>query len=535
MEGGTGDLGVDVLSTTINNNIKITATEDWETACKVVFFADTPGNVGGNIQFFATKGSIVVLRGVNKGHSVTVRPIFDSNGEVELDVSKSVVHNFPLGGPPPLRDYLIPHLDSQIVRLSDGRLLANKPCACFKPVDNPQTWQEILIYTRMDPSNPKKALRGSQAFWISLDGTNWKIQGMADPFVFGDGKYGYPVPMNCDHDTVKSISDQCQDTAHPEYKWGGAGWDRQELYACPFTGYLYLTGDFAGGPYKDQTVAQTKSYRNVFLLCSQDKGKTWNVLKDDLPSRPPVVMTSTPNGRLFLCMWTKAGGARVYFSNLFTPPGLPAISEGMNITPEVWGVNAGNWWDSGINYLKQIFQPSISRISSDTTTNSVRVSHVLLNEHGRQAIKILNLDLNPKPSDVLPDGQITVSVAATLQPEHPETHSMTLGTFVDPDYVNFPPSFKSNTAMLYWLEYPADGSGATEGVCARYAMFQEKKLVEIPGFLSVQNGQPRFWNSRKTVGDYLTGGFFILKGKMNYVAQWPEPDGLKANIVTVKS
>ena len=35
------------------------------------------------------------------------------------------------------------------------------------------------------------------------------------------------------------------------------------------------------------------------------------------------------------------------------------------------------------------------------------------------------------------------------------------------------------------------------------------------------------------LGDYMTGGFFWWRSTLNYVAQWVEPDGLKANIVTL--
>ena len=50
--------------------------------------------------------------------------------------------------------------------------------------------------------------------------------------------------------------------------------------------------------------------------------------------------------------------------------------------------------------------------------------------------------------------------------------------------------------------------------------------------LSVDGGAPRSWNGIDFGGDYMTGGFFYWKGK-NYVAQWTEPSGIWANIVSV--
>jgi Repeat of unknown function (DUF346) len=51
-----------------------------------------------------------------------------------------------------------------------------------------------------------------------------------------------------------------------------------------------------------------------------------------------------------------------------------------------------------------------------------------------------------------------------------------------------------------------------------------------PAALSVTGGAPRAWPGTNLGGDYLSGGFFYWKGK-NYVAQWSEPAGIRANIV----
>jgi hypothetical protein len=37
----------------------------------------------------------------------------------------------------------------------------------------------------------------------------------------------------------------------------------------------------------------------ALLLYSKDNAKTWEPVKEDLPSWAPIVMTSTPNERLF--------------------------------------------------------------------------------------------------------------------------------------------------------------------------------------------------------------------------------------------
>jgi hypothetical protein len=48
--------------------------------------------------------------------------------------------------------------------------------------------------------------------------------------------------------------------------------------------------------------------------------------------------------------------------------------------------------------------------------------------------------------------------------------------------------------------------------------------------LSVGKGTLRSWKGRNPGGDYMSGGFFRHNG-LNYLAQWDEPDGIRANIV----
>ncbi len=50
------------------------------------------------------------------------------------------------------------------------------------------------------------------------------------------------------------------------------------------------------------------------------------------------------------------------------------------------------------------------------------------------------------------------------------------------------------------------------------------------GPLSVASGAPRAWQGDDLGGEYLSGGFFYWNGK-NYVAQWRQPAGVRANIV----
>src|SRR5262249_49541404 len=137
---------------------------------------------------------------------------------------------------------------------------------------------------------------------------SWTLQGAADPYVF-----------SADYDRS----------------------DRPEVYACPFTGYLFLTASFyvsanAPDPKPDQHA--------IRLLDSTDKGKT-GAMGAPGPAGDgcaQMVMPSPPNGRLFLYHGVdqQASGfdPRRYYGELFcstlfnpgetptTPRVLPAAS-----------------------------------------------------------------------------------------------------------------------------------------------------------------------------------------------------------------
>lgn len=268
------------------NNIPISNTSYFENTCRAL-----PPSASD------PKGRIVVLPGENGNYLsiVITRPIFTMARFVEYSSSASVEINLLS---PPQANFLRPHTDNHIVKLKDGSLIAMKPTFDFTPVTNPKPWQQLSFEDIRDNNDgPQPGARYSQSFWRSVDGITWSYQGKIDPFVLEGGKYGYPMPIDCNGKPVDSLDDQC--TEPGKDKWTFAGHDRPELYACPFTGYLYLTDKYFSGPYKDATVQSNKVVRNILLLCSKDKGQTWDVLKDDFEDQiTPVVTTSTPNNRL---------------------------------------------------------------------------------------------------------------------------------------------------------------------------------------------------------------------------------------------
>ena len=218
------------------------------------------------------------------------RPLIDSSGNIDL---LSTPSNFP--NPLPTNGTI--GTDNQVVRMSDGSLLA---------VRGNTTWDTTVPAGPFANENVqhhsginKGARGGILAFYRSTDcGATWSLWSQVDFGTFAGGKYGWPRPRN-GADVDVDCNKQGREADSSRQWWIGGG-DLEEMYACPFTGNVYVTmhilvGPFCGGP---AGTPQTRFDANI-LLASSD-GKTWQVASDTLPAAAPMVMTSTPNGRLFV-------------------------------------------------------------------------------------------------------------------------------------------------------------------------------------------------------------------------------------------
>jgi hypothetical protein len=539
----------------LSNNIAVWDTPNyWENTCRAL----PPSPI-------YPHGMIVLLPGQwdPKGYLETVitRPIYDATGKVDLNVSSSVEHT--LQNP---ACYLAAHTDNHIVRHKDGSFIVMKACFNWTPVNNPKPWQQFPQKDNRNLPDPQIGGRGTNVIWRGyhqfgrqpspLGQMDWILKGVADPFVFNGGKYGYPQALDSSGKrlTLDNIDEQAS--------WWCPGSDRPELYACPFTGYLYLTAVYDSGAYQNEdSSVQSEKFHDVMLLYSPNQGKDWYVLKDNFGGSVPLVMTSTPNGRLFLYHW--AGGAgELFCSNIFNA----AAGEVPKIT-SIYGQEEHEVGDSQNGYrlefnesmvaytetvngkllnekppdpymtsgAQTMSHPSISRVSTDTATSRVRVSVLGLNEHYRNRYAIIDIGVIDK--DGLPHLEPgSLKRAGKLEARDPVNHSVLHGTFIDPDYISMPDGFVSNTSLFYWLEWPRLPRGqesVPENMSAHYCFLHGwPSHQSTVGPLSVTNGALRTWKSRDPGGHYMTGGFYYWKGQ-NYVAQWREPDGIRANIVSV--
>src|SRR6202008_343287 len=88
--------------------------------------------------------------------------------------------------------------------------------------------------------------RGVILIFRSTDcGATWTLFSTIDSAKLLGGKYSYPRPMgdpDGDGDDDADVAAKDQGTyADGSLKWWQGGLDRTEIYACPFTGNIYLT------------------------------------------------------------------------------------------------------------------------------------------------------------------------------------------------------------------------------------------------------------------------------------------------------
>jgi hypothetical protein len=211
----------------LKDNIHISASTYFENTCRVA--GPTQQDPQGHIFVFPGEPRPILF--------VISRPIYDGSGAADVALSSSQERQleFP--------NYLYPHTDNQLVRRKDGTFVAVKACEYWKAPQNPTSWQQHSFQGH-------EYYRGANVCWHgSATDTSWGVLGAADPFVFENGEYGHPRDVNS--------------------PTGNVGSDRPQLYACPFTGYLFLTARYLSGPYVDASGTQHDAFEGILLLYSK--------------------------------------------------------------------------------------------------------------------------------------------------------------------------------------------------------------------------------------------------------------------------
>jgi len=392
---------------------------------------------------------------------------------------------------------------------------------------SPPLWADELITAKTD----QKGQRGSIHVYRSTDcGATWTLYSLIDFGTFLNGKYGNPRPMDDAGNADIDLSTTNQGH-HPDgsLKWYVGGGDRTELYACPFTGYVFLATGVISGPYNLIPLRVT-----TLLLYSKDFGRTWQLVKDDFGQDwEPLVMTTTPNGRLYLFQSINSHPTVYYSLDSVTSQDPPRISppypvnyiENGRAVPNTTVIPPSRTRDI-VNLFVQAFHPSISRVSTDTASSRVRAAYHSLNSSGMQETRVVLIDVQR------PDRAPVVTPVRTVAAENERDYSVLYFNFIDPDYMDMPAETKSDTSVAYWIEAPRIGITTTQ-YAIRYMVFEGDYGTSCPGYLSTTNNRPRTWATRQDVGDYMAGGFFWKNNTLNYLGQWADPTGIRSNIVTV--
>jgi hypothetical protein len=452
-------------------------------------------------------GAVVLSRG--SAADLLLRPFV--NGEQVDTTSPTAEGTFPVATTRSVGT------DNQMARLRDGSLLVLRAGTMWDAVTSPPAWTAETITGAGD----RKGQRGCEMFFRSADGgATWQAHSVIDYATVLDGHFGFPRPMS-DAGTPDVAPDQQGHHPDGSRKWWIAGGDRQELYVCPFTGNVYVTTRVISGPYYDKA-PHTDGY---FLWMSRDGARTWENVRTDLPQWEPIVMTSTPDGRLFLFQCS-GSQPTVYFTAAPVGPGKPELSPGYPVYDVQDGKQVPANGDGANTITFGVATPAISRISTDGRSSKIRVAYQATNSHGRQEARVLRVEVRD------PNAAPAVTPIRAVRPEHDSDYSVMHFTFIEPDYIELPANTPSNASVLYWIESPRQGL-ANPAISARYMIFEGDYNTSCPGHLLVKAGAPRTWSTPVHPGHYLAGAFCYRSGTLQYLAPWSEPDGLKTNIVSL--
>lgn len=481
----------------------------------------------------ADKGRIVLSCGQNVDFPIATRFLFKTDGTITDTGGNKVTVKFPE------LDSAAYGTDNQIIRLKDGSLLQMRNSNTWKAMQDKPSWADTVIVG-------KKGNRGSTMFWRSTDnGDNWQLHSIID---FGSKalqRFGAPRAMNCKGDADVALSKQCSDPAKDRW-WIGGG-DRPELYACPYTGTIYLTTRIISNTWESG-----KRLNSYLLFYSRDNGKTWTLGKDDFPSYEPLVMTSTPDGRLLLFQ-QNGSNPEIYIAKFVNNTRISAVNNRVRSAPVLWISKAYPVFYGLPQNPKSILGPmkyvgasgpdslgvaridrlavgtqDIARASESADSTVVYAAYQVINKYNNQDYCIIRISFAANSNEPV------VSNVLRIEAPDPATHSVMHGSFIQPDFVKVPGNIKSGLCMFYWVEVPRGGQTTVKSFSIKYILLRNGHYT-VPAVLPRKLGQPMeaIQNFSIRTGDYMRGGFFYHNNRYHFVPQWPEYNGIHANIVAV--
>ena len=393
--------------------------------------------------------------------------------------------------------------DNQIVKLKDGTLLAIRNVTSWESGSfKPAWWSKVQIQ-----GFPQGSRVGTMV-WASKDGETWFRRSFIDPLDFESGRYAVPRPAP-------------QETACPSGCFGG--WDRVEAYADPFNGDLYVNVFAAGGFEIDYATGKPKSVTNTanILFKSLDGGRTFKqILK--FYAWTPVVMTTTPDGRLWLYSVDGINATQSVPRMIYTTK-----NDGLSVEfSKSFDVKVANVYGGGTPlYGALVYKGtnSISRASVDASTSQVRISYNVVDSKNREALAIALVSVLPSKEEPVVKGHGLIHGKGDRE--------ILASSFIDGDAdgVKVSPA----TAALYWIEgtgtVDANGIFQNDGemqVCARLYKgdWANSVTADVSG-VTLPNAN---------VGHYLGGGSFVEGGRIKFAPQWTDGSKIWMNVISQK-
>jgi hypothetical protein len=388
--------------------------------------------------------------------------------------------------------------DNQIIRLQDGSLLASKNGYTWSDLSPKPEWFDTGSFQYGSSLSSPRARNAVYLFRSTDAGQSWTLWSLIDAAVAADGKYGWPQPNK------------------GPTGFGIGGFDRTELYQDPWSGDIYVSGHGDGGPYT--LGSKTTSNHAGLIFRSQDNGKSWGTFQV-LDGSAPYVMTSTPDHGLIV-FHIRNNVPTFYYEENGTMSAAKDVTASDGTNPLAWGE------DTEVDDVLRGLHPCLSRIGKYGSQDRAWIAYPTLNPSGRQTYVVATVAFGGTADP-------TVTLIENVTAEDPTTTSAAMGAFVyddlvDPDDQNTHPS----CTVFYWVDTPPKTSTDKNKLLARYQVFHSGTSFP-PGYLSVSGGNKRYF-ARVGIGDYFSGGYFWLGNKLNFLAQWNEQDGIKANIVSLE-
>ncbi len=318
-------------------------------------------------------------------------------------------------------------------------------------------------------------------------GDTWTVRSFIDPSAKVGTAPKYPPP--------EYPGDPNASYGKPQDAAGAAGgWDREEIYANPFsTTDVYVTARASGG--------FNPNYSDTLFFRSTDSGQNWSSTiysKDYVVV--PVMMTAVPN--------------RIYFYNCFGS--IPVIrwsdDRGVTLSPVVPFAHGFHCQGSPTSWGIQ-GDAQVSRVSwSSNGDATLRVTFPDLNPNGDQVVRMFTVKVT--------NGVVTSKYIRTFETSGSHMIQMTA---IEPDVSISPLGSTDNATLYYWKEMVR-----STGVMKARGVIMKGETLTTAIFdvstLTSTGGGSRTWPNNAKTGDYARGGFSYntASARYEYFVPWIE-------------